>query len=310
MQIRDLIKEATVRSGVVPRRQAPPGEVVETALHMLKGIVGKFSNDNLLAFSMVQVDLPSVVKIHIYDNDDTLGGDTHRYFKTTAELLDPVSYPTEEDFEEGVLAAAFDRPDKIYDVQRVAANTYRYVEKADIDPYDPEVQQMVNYLGCRHIRIREVAKLNTLMLKNTVDQYVKLNFIPRDEFDNFDRSAPCWTFTPRAEGEWVVEVKPIIADCAKTLRLSYNRAIHVDLEDDLRVPDAYLELLIVALTVELCKKYPRLDDAHIQRLKDDLRDMIDNVRAPKAENKMILRDSGYGPVKYSTADILSGRCLF
>jgi len=37
--------------------------------------------------------------------------------------------------------------------------------------------------------------------------------------------------------------------------------------------------------------------------------MIDNVRAPKAENKMILRDAGYGITKYSTMDILSGRCL-
>lgn len=309
MEIRDLIKESTVRAGVVPRRQAPPGEVQETALKLLKGIVSKFSNDNLLSFTQIQLDLPSKKKIHIYDTEDTLGGEFNRYFKTTSQLLDSDNYPDEEDFNNGVWAIAYDDPTKVYDVQHVAQNTYRFIQMSDVDEYEPRVQQMRNYVSCYHMMVKDVAKLNTFMLKNATEQYIKINFIPRDEFDSFDRSAPCWTFAQRAEGEWVIETKPVVADCARAFRLSYNRALHIDIDTDLRVPDAYVELLIVALTVELCKKYPRLDDAHIQRLKEDLAVMIDNVRAPKAENKMILRDAGYGITKYSTMDILSGRCL-
>jgi hypothetical protein len=86
--------------------------------------------------------------------------------------------------------------------------------------------------------------------------------------------------------------------------------LHIDIDTDLRVPDAYIELLIVSLTVKLSEKYPRLDDAHIARLQADLKTMIENVAAPKSENKMILRTTYQGVDKFTTNDIMSGRCLF
>lgn len=309
MQIRDLIKEATVRAGF-PRRQPVPGEIQETALMFLQGILSRYNNDNYLAFTQVSVDLPRKPVIHIYDLDDTLAGDYNRYFKTTEQLLDASHYPTEEDFDYGVWAIAEDNLSKIYDVQRVAENTYRFIEIQDLDRYDPRVQQMVQYAGAYHIRIRDVSKLNTLMVKYSNNNCYKLDFKPREEFDSFVQNSPIWTFTPRGEGEWIVETKRYVVDSADSFRLSYNRSVHIDIDTDLRVPDAYLELLIVSLTVKLSEKYPRLDDAHIARLQADLKTMIENVAAPKSENKMILRTTYPGVTKFTTNDIMSGRCLF
>ena len=42
----------------------------------------------------------------------------------------------------------------------------------------------------------------------------------------------------------------------------------------------------------------------------NLKTMIENVAAPKSENKMILRTTYPGVTKYTTNDIMSGRCLF
>lgn len=308
MEIRDLIKEAAVRAGF-PRRQPVPGDVQETALKFLQGIISKYNNDNYLAFTQVQLDLPAKLKIHIYDKEDTLAGDFNRYFDTTAQLLDQTNYPSEEDFDNGVWAIAKDNLSKIYDVQRVAPNTYRFVQKA-FDPFDPRVQQMLNYAGAYHVQIKGVAKLNTLMVKYANENCVKLEWKPRDEFDSFYMTVPIWTYTERAQGEWIIETKKSTVNAATCYRLSYNRALHVEIDTDLRAPDAYIELLIVALTVAISEKYPRLDDAHINRLKDDLREMITNVSTPKAEGKMILRDYGSRIDKFTPTDIITGRCLF
>jgi len=309
MLIRDLIKESTVRAGF-PRRQPVQGEIQETALKFLQGIVSRYNNDNYLAFTQVQVDLPRYRKIHIYDEDNTLAGQYNRYFKTTTELLSAENYPTEEDFDNGVWANAADNPGSIYDVQRVAENTYRFVVKSDIDPFEPRYQQMCNYAACYHIHLKDVAKLNTFMVKYPSENCLKMDFKPRDEFDQYVQNCPIWTFTPRGEGEWIIETKKFVVDSAQSFRLSYNRSIHIDIDTDLRVPDAYLELLIVSLTVKLAEKYPRLDDSHIARLQADLKEMITNVATPKAEGKMILRDVDYSPNKFTQYDILSGRCLF
>ena len=44
LSVRDIIKEASCRIGLVPRRQTVPGDIVETALNLLKGIVNKYNN--------------------------------------------------------------------------------------------------------------------------------------------------------------------------------------------------------------------------------------------------------------------------
>lgn len=48
--VRSIIVEALNRSNLVSRRQSAPADMVETGLRLLKGIAGKFSNDNLLQF--------------------------------------------------------------------------------------------------------------------------------------------------------------------------------------------------------------------------------------------------------------------
>ena len=48
--VRDIITEALSRSNLVSRRQQAPADMFESAYQLLRGIAGKFSNDNLLQF--------------------------------------------------------------------------------------------------------------------------------------------------------------------------------------------------------------------------------------------------------------------
>ena len=75
------------------------------------------------------------------------------------------------------------------------------------------------------------------------------------------------------------------------MKLVYNESLDIDLNKDLYIPDAYIELLIVALTHKLALVHPRLNDAQMNRLTADLESMQRNVLTPKAESKMILRDA-------------------
>jgi hypothetical protein len=56
--------------------------------------------------------------------------------------------------------------------------------------------------------------------------------------------------------------------------------------------------------------YPRLDEAQMNRLQQEVQVLVDNVRTPKAQDRMILRDDYwdlYG--KMSQNDLLSGRWI-
>jgi tetratricopeptide (TPR) repeat protein len=95
---------------------------------------------------------------------------------------------------------------------------------------------------------------------------IKLAFVPRSEFDRTYRNDFAWTFVQLAEGEWVIETRSYAYANASKLRLDYNEAIRIDLDTDLRVPDAYIELLICALTYKLALKYPRMTDEQVNQI--------------------------------------------
>lgn len=309
MIVRTLITEALSRANVVPRRQAAPGYQMETGLSLLQGIVSKYNNDNYLAFTQSSIDLPSRQWIHIYDKVDTLLGDNNRYFKTLDEMT---TYQiTEDDYENNVWAYVDDgeHVNTIYTITKPLQDVYVWVPHGGQD-YNARYQQMRKYAECYHIQVSDVNKLNTLCV-NRGDTYglLKLSFLPRQDFDSYINNDLFWTFTGLAEGEWLIEVKPLVASSSVKLRLDYNRGFKVDMDTDIRIPDAYIELLTVALTHKLALKYPRLDDAQMSRLENEVKVMLDNVRSPKADVKLVKREME-NDRGYTAHDVLAGRMFY
>lgn len=303
MEVRTIITEALSRANIVPRRQAAPGNLVESAYNLLKGIVSKFNNDNFLAFTQQGLDLPAKKVIHIYGKDDTMLGDYNYVFNDMSEMTRYV--PSAEEKQNDAWAVIKTNPQQVYGVVETMG-AYHW-EPIEVDEFDPRYQQILRYANAYHIHLEGVSKLNTLAInRNQPYGMLPLEFKPRADFDSYSNSELLWTFNELAQGEWVIEVKPYIASQAVKLKLDYNRAIDFDLDTDLRIPDAYVELLTVALTYKLAVAYPRMDDAQVARLATELEGMLNNVKVPKADAKQVLRGGGYDD-RTSYWGVVSGR---
>lgn len=305
MNVRTLIVEALNRANIVPRRQTAPGDKVENGLKLLQGIAGRYNNDNYLAFTQCSVDLPPYRYIHIYDEVDTQAGDNNMYFPNRDLLLAYV--PTEEDFLNEVYGMAKDATSTYFKVIKVG-DTVQWFEVEHPDEFEQRYQQMKRYCETYHVHVKEVAKLNTLCVnRGNIYGMLQLHFEPRASFDAFVANELLWTWTEGAEGEWMIEVKTYVASNSNKLRLNYNRALKFDLDTDLRIPDAYLELLTVALTHKLAVMYPRVDDAQMQRFENEVKVMLENVRTPKADARQCVREDSWGDSVGTYEGVLQGR---
>lgn len=286
--IREIIVEACARINLVPRRQAVPGDILENAFRLLKGIVAKYNNDNLLSWTQNSVLVESNDKIHIYDDIDSLANGK-LFFGDTAERN---AYPlTLEEAEEGITCYVQSN-DTCYKA------TTRYVDDEPSTPYwtpvisDSKItQDLREYVKMSHIMVPNVAKINSLYVvtpKNTeYRELYKLDFIPFSDFDRYSRNSNVFTYVQKTENEWVIHLKKKFNG---RIKINYNEGIEFDIDSDLYIPDAYIELLIVALSHKLALQYPRLDEAQMNRLQQEVSVLVDNVRTPKASDRVLLRD--------------------
>lgn len=303
MEVRSIITEALSRANVVPRRQPAPGDLVQSSFNLLKGIVSKYNNDNFLSFTQQKLDLPARKVIHIYGEHDTMLGEYNYVFNDMAEMTRYV--PSVEDKQNDAFAVIKTNPQQVYGVVETMG-AYHW-EPIEVDIFDPRYQQIMRYVNAYHVHLDGVSKLNTLAInRGQPCGMLELHFEPYANFDSYCNTDLIWTFNDLSQGEWIIEVKPYLVAQNVKLRLDYNRAIEFDLDSDLRIPDAYTELLTVALTYKLAVAYPRMDDAQVARLATELEGMLNNVKTPKADAKQVLRGDGYDD-RYSYVGVVSGR---
>ena len=311
MNVREIIKEATSRINLVPRKQAVPGDILETAYQLLKGIVSKYNSDNLLNFTQNSVIVKNTEVTHIYDESDFVKGNNNMYFEVAAGVYNYT--PTSEDYRNEVWAMAKDTPNLVYIVYSPSPDVYAWHPQEIHDHMLPRIQQMEAYLKMNHVCVRDVAKINSVyVITPSETPYTirkELEFVPANKFDSYLNASPVYTVIEKSEGEWIMKVKPGIAVLDRRLKINYNEAIEFDVDSDLYIPDNYTELLIVALAHKLALQFPRLDDAHMQRLENEVRILVDNVRTPKAITRQIIRNDYWDDYYVHTttpSELLSG----
>lgn len=308
--VREVIVEAATRVNLAPQRNPYPG-VIENAFRLLKGIISKYNNDNLLVWTQNSVIVPKSNLIHIYDESDYLKGEHNLYFDNESELN---SYKlSEEDYENNVWAIVKEVPNVVYSVIRITtpAVKFQWLPHVVNEPYSQRYQEMKRYEAMTHIQVRDVAKINSIyVINNTNEQYrehYKLDFVNHTDYDKFSNTSRVYTYTPKSEGEWLIEVKPYIYSGAHRLKINYNEAFNIDLNTDLYIPDNYVELLIVALAHKLALMYPRLDEAQMNRLQQEVQVLCDNIRTPRSEDRLLLRSDYFCNDRYtmSQQDLMS-----
>lgn len=293
ISIRALIEEAYYRAGIVPGRgMKPRGDQMESGLELLKGIVKRYNNDNYLACLQNEyiIHSPSLVN-HIFNGEDDLCMPEVSVIVDTAASLPPAS--DYADVYDDMYGFCEDEKDRLYKIRLVDDQYSWYSEP--ITEVNYRIQLAYRYMAMKHIQLPNVEKIQSVMCasSNNDQAWYKLAFLPYSEFDNASSTANVFTYMQRGDNEWIVKIKPCLAKQNIDLKLIYNESLDIDLNKDLYIPDAYIELLIVALTHRLALVHPRLDEAQMNRLTADLESMQRNVLTPKAEAKMIIRDAAY-----------------
>ena len=311
---KDVILQACSRVNLGGPGSPPPSDdIIQAGLEDLKGIVNKYNKDDLLSWTQCSAKLPMSRFIHLYDDTQIAGGKNNLFFDSVEDLE---SYSiTYQDAQDDVWAMVRSDVTHYYTIVPDNDDWTWYQRSAD-DEYDSRLNQMKLFCGMRHVRIKNVAKIKTLYMKplegNQDTNFIKLEPASKADFNRYLETARVFTFSEKSQGEWVIEIKPVVARMNYNLEMEYNEGFDFDLNDDLYIPDNYTELLITATAHKLALRYPRLDDAQMARLENDVKVMVDNVRTPKADSQGIMRSSywrgrGYGTL--TQADLTGGRYL-
>lgn len=307
--VREIIQESCTRINLVPRRQAIPGDIVENAFKLLKGVVDKYNKDNLLSWTQNSIILDNKPLIHIYDNSDVLKGKNNLYFDNEDELN--AYHLTEEDYVNNVWAVVKGK-DCYY---TVLPHSGVYLWSFHQPDGSQRYQEMKRYESMIHVQVRDVAKINSIYVINSANdpyrEISKLDFINHSDYDRYSNGSKVYTYTQKSEGEWLLEIKPFVSRLPYRLKMNYNEGFKFDLDSELYIPDNYVELLIVALAHKLALMYPRLDDAQMQRLQNEVSVLVDNVKTPNAVDRMIIREDYWDkPKRMSQDDLMAGDWLF
>lgn len=299
LSVRDIIKEACTRINLVPRKQAVPGDILENGFKLLKGVVDKYNKDNLLSWTQNSLILPNVSLIHVYDQTDILKGQYNLYFNNIEELNNFETNLSQEDYDNDVWAIVKDHPNVYYTVMPVQTHSgiiYTWAGNTATEPYSQRYQEMLRYQSMYHVQIRDVAKINSIyVISPSNEEYreiTKLDFVNHTDFDRFGPNTKTFTYTHKSQGEWLIEIKPLVSRQSQAYRLkfNYNEGFSFDLDSELFIPDNYIELLIVATAHKLALMYPRLDESQMNRLQTEVSVLIDNVKTPNAVDRMIVRE--------------------
>lgn len=311
MFVRDMIKQACDRVNLSLGTQGPTPDVFQVALEKLKSVISKYNSDSILSFTQNSVYLKNSELIHIYDKQNTAGGEYNRYFDTEADLNSYVL--TEKDYDNEVYGSVKTNWQTVrYTVGR-ANDQFIWIPHILEGLLSPRDQQIHEYWKMEHVKLHNVEAINSIYLQppeqRLADPY-KLDYVNHTDFDRYCKSSRVYTWMQRGQGEWIIRLKPIPASMNWNLKLNYNRGIEFDEDKPLFIPDIYTDLLIKATAHQLALEYPRLDDAQMQRLENDVRVTLEGLKSQRSESRAVLRSDYWSNERYdSVYDLIGGTGL-
>lgn len=298
MTLEELIRQSYERAGLWPYSQKLQTAQLQTGLRLLRGLVSRYNNDDLLAFTMNDFDLDlkggNIVNITEdykgFYNFETKDDVPDEYNKTNGIGIyvwaDNMFYINVSDVStvtgyDWLAVSDIDGKIKLLD------------KEYDISDYITNAKWLNDHKGEHWLIIPNVEKIRTISSKpniQTLDEYVQTKFVPYDSFKNLSASANCYTVRETAT-TWQLLFKSVFAKQNRNIIVSYNESFDVSWEDagfDLVLSDIYIELLIQGLTVKLLHLYPN-DETTTARMENELANIIANVRTPRANMKMVKR---------------------
>lgn len=148
-----------------------------------------------------------------------------------------------------------------------------------------------------------ISSVSWILNENT---YNEMRFLQYEQFMNdSDIYTYSWKYNDNNEIE--LYLKPLFVNGGKKISVYFNKSLNYELNQELKIPEIYIELFTAALTYKLAMTYPRTDPSQVTLLKAELEELERNVKSLISSNKILTRE----PTNISNrADFLSGNFLF
>lgn len=164
------------------------------------------------------------------------------------------------------------------------ANFISYTRKEiDVVPEDVVVG-LVGLVGS------DISSIATVSYKNSENSYTEMRFVAYEQFySESDDYVYSWKYND--EGQVEIYFKKNFVANHKEVKVIYNSNTQYNLDDELHIPEIYIELFTAALTHKLAITYPRTDATQVALLKGELDEIEKQVKALVSSNKILTRDT-------------------
>lgn len=148
-----------------------------------------------------------------------------------------------------------------------------------------------------------ISSVSWILNENT---YNEMRFLQYEQFMN-DSDIYTYSWKYNENNEIELYLKPLFVKGGKKISVYFNKSLNYELNQELKIPEIYIELFTAALTYKLAMTYPRTDATQVTLLKAELEELERNVKSLISSNKILTRE----PTNISNrADFLSGNFLF
>lgn len=176
----------------------------------------------------------------------------------------------------------------------------------DFDTEYPDAYEEVDIVA------HNIQKVNRVYWRgkgdNGLGSYIELTYASPDDFDGYPDGSGVYTYQPVNDLQVILKIK-LLPNTGTEFKVLYNRKWSINLDDELRIPEQYSELFIVALTHKLALTFPRLSAEQVNLLKQELTEMEKNVATASRAHKYISRSTQLRAA-VSRADFISGRMFY
>lgn len=136
----------------------------------------------------------------------------------------------------------------------------------------------------------DISSIANVSYKNNENSYTEMRFVSYEQFyGEPDDYVYSWKYND--EGQIEIYFKKNFVASHKEVKVICNSNVQHNLDDELHIPEIYIELFTAALTHKLAITYPRTDPAQVTLLKGELDEIEKQVKALVSSNKILTRDT-------------------
>jgi len=338
--VRSVITEALARANLVARRQPAPGNMVENAYALLKGIAADYSRHNLLQFLRREVVLPTqgIQETQYILGNGYVEGTNFWFVNTDGSDVPPVPSA-------GIwsMARCWDKANSVWDIysdpEHAGEGVWRRTNYPDQETAmthlngavvlirEPGVKPL-NIIGTTDMDIpndwvdavvENIADVKELYWRLTSSPMANtdrpLQFVSYEDFNDSAYGLQVYTWQPISDTKIELKLKPMFLQKFNNatgceLVMVYNVGYSFDLDSVLKIPDIYQELFITALTYKLAVQFPRLSPEHTERLRLTMVDIENSLKTSTRANKFVTRDPSTNNNLCELAQLQSGSFIF